>query len=423
MTDLVSLKYFIVLNVLFFFFASSWEGIYLGKHFKNRKNSDKFIVGKMFYFLLAMINLGLLLNVVQLFCLFLTSNFTFTTNYFPTWNLLSRQIFYAIITAFSIFTFVFFFAITYFYQWKTVIYFSKQEIKSIFNEYDLLDNMVQVINFKQVSLLQFAKKYFIYKTNSKFYQQIITFFKCNFKEINEKFQISTVKILRLKHYSAEKINFLLTKEIILQRIWTWLYFEKIINLLLILFKLTRILLICYIFLLGVFQWNSMAWLFYRYDGVHYLLNINNIVYVLSIIVIILFAIELLLQNLLCAINLINKNSYEIMMNLLKFVFLIVTLGLFSYFFSSLNAYVQYLNLKNDDPTIKPSLIVERLLFWLQKDYLQGMGFFLLFSLIFSGFDLIFDCYAFTRNSLALNIGKGFKRVEHLRELCKIKWDA
>lgn len=37
MTDLVSLKYFIVLNILFLLFGSSWEGIYLLKHFKNKK--------------------------------------------------------------------------------------------------------------------------------------------------------------------------------------------------------------------------------------------------------------------------------------------------------------------------------------------------------------------------------------------------
>ncbi|WP_241970071.1 hypothetical protein [Spiroplasma poulsonii] len=116
MTDLISLKYFIVLNVLFFLFASSWEGIYLGKHFKNKKASDKYIVGKLFYLFLIIINLGLLCNVIQLFCLFLTSNFTFITNYFPKWSLFSRQIFYAITTAHSIFPFVFFFAITYFYQ-------------------------------------------------------------------------------------------------------------------------------------------------------------------------------------------------------------------------------------------------------------------------------------------------------------------
>lgn len=175
MTDLISLKYFIVLNILFFLFASSWEEIYLGKHFKNKKASDKYIVGKLFYLFLIMINLGLLCNVIQLFCLFLTSNFTFTTNYFPKWSLFSRQIFYAITTTLSIFTFVFFFAMTYFYQWKTVIYFNKQEIKSLFNEYDLAGGVVRVVNFNQVSLLHFAEKYFIYKTNGIFYQQITSF--------------------------------------------------------------------------------------------------------------------------------------------------------------------------------------------------------------------------------------------------------
>ncbi|MBH8622988.1 hypothetical protein TS70_03665, partial [Spiroplasma sp. hyd1] len=133
--------------------------------------------------------------------------------------------------------------------------------------------------------------------------------------------------------------------------------------------------------------------------------------------------SLLFQSLLCIINLISKNYYEITINLFKFVILIVTLVLFSYFFSSLNAYVQYLNLKNDNPTVKPSLIVERLLFWLQKDYLRGMGFFLLFPLVFSGFDFILDCYALTRNSFALKTGKGIKREYHFKQLCQIKSDA
>ncbi|AOX44341.1 hypothetical protein S100390_v1c10050 [Spiroplasma sp. NBRC 100390] len=423
MTDLISLKYFIVLNVLFFFFASSWEGIYLVKHFKNKRDSDKYIVGRLFYFLLVIISVGLVCNVIQLFCLFLTSNFTFTTNYFPNWSLFSRQIFYVITTAFSIFTFLFFFVMTYFFQWKTVVYFNKQEIKSIFNEYDLMDGNIQIVNFNQVSLLQFAEKCFIYKTNSKFYQQITTFFKCDFKEINDKEQISIIKILRLKHYSAAKINFLLTKNSNLQQIWGWLYFEQLITIVLIVFKVTKILLICYIFLLGVFQWDSKAWLFYYYDGEQYLLSKSNIIYVLSIVVIILFVLELLCQNLLCGINLLNKNYDEIIINLLKFVILIVALALFSYFFSSLNAYVQYLNLKNDNPTIKPSLIVERLLFWLQKDYLRGMGFFLLFPLIFSSFDFIFNCYDLIRNSLAFKTGKGIKREYSLKQLCKMKWDA
>lgn len=88
--------------------------------------------------------------------------------------------------------------------------------------------------------------------------------------------------------------------------------------------------------------------------------------------------------------------------------------MFSYFFSSLNAYVQYLNLKNDNLTVKPSLIVELLLFWLQKDYLWGMGFFLLFPLVFSSFDFILNCYALTRNSLALKTGKEIKREDHFK---------
>ncbi|WP_425379960.1 hypothetical protein [Spiroplasma endosymbiont of Stenodema calcarata] len=310
MTDLISLKYFIVLNALFFLFASSWQIIYLVKHFKNKKNSDKHIFGKLFYILLVMINLGLILNVGQLFCLFLTSNFTFTTNYFPKWNLLSRHFFYVIATTVSIFMFIFFFTVTYSYQWKIVVYFNKEEIKSIFSEYHLAGNSVQVFNFKQISLIQFAEKNFIYKVNNKIYQQIIRFFKCDLKVVNDMFQITKIKVLRLKHYSAAKINFLLIKDSLFKRIWTGLYFEIIINFVLALFKISRILLICYIFLAGVFQWDPNMWLFYHYNGTDYLLDTNNIIYVLSIVVIIIFTVEFLLQNLLCLINLINKNYYE-----------------------------------------------------------------------------------------------------------------
>ncbi|MFU0252087.1 hypothetical protein [Spiroplasma sp. Moj] len=114
MTDLVSLKYFIVLNILFLLFGSGWEGIYLLKHFKNKKNSESWIASKLFYFLLVVINIGLILNVLQLFLLFLTSDFTFSNNYLPEWRLLSRKIFYAITTAISIF--ILFFIITYLYQ-------------------------------------------------------------------------------------------------------------------------------------------------------------------------------------------------------------------------------------------------------------------------------------------------------------------
>ncbi len=67
----------------FFLFGSSWEGIYLLKHFKNKKNSESWIASKLFYFLLVVINIGLILNVLQLFLLFLTSDFTFSNNYLP----------------------------------------------------------------------------------------------------------------------------------------------------------------------------------------------------------------------------------------------------------------------------------------------------------------------------------------------------
>ncbi|WP_425379959.1 hypothetical protein [Spiroplasma endosymbiont of Stenodema calcarata] len=110
------------------------------------------------------------------------------------------------------------------------------------------------------------------------------------------------------------------------------------------------------------------------------------------------------------------------MNLFKFILLIIAFALFTYFFSSLNAYIEYLNSKNNNPTIKPSLIVERLLFWLQKDYIQGMGFFLLFPLIFSGFDLNFDCYSLVRGTLALKMGKAIKWKIYFKQLNKMKWD-
>ncbi|ALA97019.1 hypothetical protein SKUN_0095 [Spiroplasma kunkelii CR2-3x] len=81
------------------------------------------------------------------------------------------------------------------------------------------------------------------------------------------------------------------------------------------------------------------------------------------------------------------------------------MGYLVIFFSSLNYYVQYLNLNNNNLITNPRLIVERLLFWLQKDYILGMGLFLLFTLFFSSFSLIMDYYTLIRITLGTKIGK------------------
>ena len=419
MTDLVSLKYFIVLNVLVFLFGSSWEGIYLLKHFKNKKNSESWSANKLFYFLLVIINIGLILNVLQLFLLFLTSDFTFSNNYLPEWRLLSRKIFYAITTAASIFTFILFFIITYSYQWKTIIYFNHQTLKSIFSEYDLDDNQVKVSIFNNISLFQFLDKYLICKTNSKFYNEITTFFNCKIHD-NNNLQILQMRILRLKYYSPKKINFFLTKKYDFQKFWTWLVFEKNINITLIVFKTIQILLTFYIFLSGIFQWNPNDWTVYYYNGTNYSLDSNNIIYILSILTIICLIIEILLQSIIYLVNWINKNDSVIAINFLKLIMLITSIGLFSYFFSSLSHYVEYLNLKNNNLITKPSLIVERLLFWLQKDYILGMGLFLLFTLFFSNFSLMMDYYALIRITLGLKIGKEISYEYHFKQLFQKK---
>lgn len=420
MTDLVSLKYFIVLNILFLLFGSSWEGIYLLKHFKNKKNSESWIASKLFYFLLVVINIGLILNVLQLFLLFLTSDFTFSNNYLPEWRLLSRKIFYAITTAISIFIFILFFIITYLYQWKTIIYFNRQTLKSIFSEYDLNDNQVKVSIFNNISLFQFLDKYLICKTNSKFYNKITTFFNCKIQENNDNLQILQMIILRLKYYSPKKISFFLTKKLDFQKFWTWLVFEKNLKITLIVVTTVQILLTFYIFLSGIFQWNIKEWIVYNYNGTNYSLNPNNIIYILSILTIVCFIIEFLLESVICLINWINKNDSAITVNFLKLIMLITSLGLFSYFFSSLNYYVEYLNLKNNNLITNPRLIVERLLFWLQKDYILGMGLFLLFTLFFSSFSLIMDYYTLIRITLGTKIGKEISHEYHFKQLFQKK---
>ncbi|ALA97018.1 hypothetical protein SKUN_0094 [Spiroplasma kunkelii CR2-3x] len=95
---------------------------------------------------------------------------------------MSQKIFYAITTAISIFI-LFFIIITYLYQWKIIIYFNRQTLKSIFSEYDLNDNQVKVSIFNNISLFQFLDKYLICKTNSKFYNKITTFLIVKFKKI------------------------------------------------------------------------------------------------------------------------------------------------------------------------------------------------------------------------------------------------
>ncbi|MFU0252088.1 hypothetical protein [Spiroplasma sp. Moj] len=147
-------------------------------------------------------------------------------------------------------------------------------------------------------------------------------------------------------------------------------FEKNFKITLIAVTTVQILLTFYIFLSGIFQWNIKEWIVYNYNGTNYSLNPNNIIYILSILTIVCFIIEFLLESVICLINWINKNDSAITVNFLKLIMLITSLGLFSYFFSSLNYYVEYLNLKNNNLITNPRLIVERLLFWLQKDYIR-----------------------------------------------------
>ncbi|WFG98311.1 hypothetical protein [Spiroplasma citri] len=59
---------------------------------------------------------------------------------------------------------------------------------------------------------------------------------------------------------------------------------------------------------------------------------------------------------------------------------------------------------------------ERLLFWLQKDYILGMGLFLLFTLFFSNFSLMMDYYALIRITLGLKIGKEISYEYHFKQL-------
>ncbi len=112
-----------------------------------------------------------------------------------------------------------------------------------------------------------------------------------------------------------------------------------------------------------------------------------------------------MKSIICSINWINKNDSAITVNFLKLIMLINSLGLFSYFFSSLNYYIEYWNLKNNNLITNPSLIVEGLLFWLQKDYILVMGLFLLFTLFFGSFSLMMDYYNSIRITLGTKIGK------------------
>lgn len=127
-----------------------------------------------------------------------------------------------------------------------------------------------------------------------------------------------------------------------------------------------------------------------------------------------------MESVICLINWINKNDSAITVNFLKLIMLITSLGLFSYFFSSLNYYVEYLNLKNNNLITNPRLIVERLLFWLQKDYILGMGLFLLFTLFFSSFSLIMDYYTLIRITLGTKIEKEISHEYHFKQLFQKK---
>ncbi len=139
-----------------------------------------------------------------------------------------------------------------------------------------------------------------------------------------------MRILRLKYYSPKKLVFL-TKKLDFQKFWTWLVFEKNLKITLIVVTTVQILLTFYIFLSGIFQWNIKEWIVYNYNGTNYSLNPNNIIYILSILTIVCFIIEFLLESVICLINWINKNDSAITVNFLKFIMLITSLGLFSFF--------------------------------------------------------------------------------------------
>ncbi|MFW4370932.1 MAG: hypothetical protein EHV01_003210 [Spiroplasma sp. hy2] len=241
---------------------------------------------------------------------------------------------------------------------------------------------------------------------------------CKIQENNDNLQILQMRILRLKYYSPKKISFFLTKKLDFQKFWMWLVFEKNLKITLIAVTTVQILLTFYIFLSGIFQWNIKERIVYNYNGTNYSLNPNNIIYILSILTIVCFIIEFLLESVICLINWINKNDSAITVNFLKLIMLITSIGLFSYFFSSLNYYVEYLNLKNNNLITNPRLIVERLLFWLQKDYILGMGLFLLFTLFFSSFSLIMDYYTLIRITLGTKIGKEISHEYHLSNYFK-----
>lgn len=231
------------------------------------------------------------------------------------------------------------------------------------------DNQVKVSIFNNISLFQFLDKYLICKTNGKFYNKITTFLIVKFKKI-----MIIYKFYKWEYYDwniihPKKLVFL-TKKLDFQKFWMWLMFEKNFKITLIAVTTVQILLTFYIFLSGIFQWNIKEWIVYNYNGTNYSLNPNNIIYILSILTIVCFIIEFLLESVICLINWINKNDSAITVNFLKLIMLITSLGLFSYFFSSLNYYVEYLNLKNNNLITNPRLIVERLLFWLQKDYIR-----------------------------------------------------
>ncbi|AGM26483.1 hypothetical protein SSYRP_v1c08940 [Spiroplasma syrphidicola EA-1] len=381
MTELGVLKYYLILNILLGIFSVIFLVSYQYYYWTKKKSHQKVLITKLFYLVNGGLGLAFLFALTDLILILISANLTFVHNYFPNWNYPGRLVFYTIFLTASFISLLWAICAIFFFDKKIILFLTPTTLSTMFTIFPVNQEAIKVTTFATTTLFEVNEINLQYRSKNKLTAGLITYYDLKPKiNDNENFN-NNWKILNKQKYTTKIAATIFANSSAFGTLYWQVFFQKWINFGLFLLKLVATLMITYIFVSGIVHFFPKEWIFYSYDGKNYLLKTKNLVFVLTIFLIIFAVIEIIALSFNLIVNLRTKNIVMTSFIIGQIIGWIVSLSLLLYFFTSIFLLVDYLNAKNITPTLPAPVIVAKLLFWINEDYILGMGLIILSLLI------------------------------------------